>query len=63
MTVLVVEDDEIILDSLRYSLVQAGYTVTAAGSVAEALAFLDTGARSEERRVGKGCRSRWWAYH
>ena len=31
MTVLVVEDDEIILDSLRYSLVQAGYTVTAAG--------------------------------
>ena len=44
MTVLVVEDDEIILDSLRYSLVQAGYTVTAAGSVAEALAFLDTGA-------------------
>ncbi len=44
MTVLVVEDDEIILDSLRYSLVQAGYTVTATGSVAEALAFLDTGA-------------------
>lgn len=44
MTVLVVEDDEIILDSLRYSLVQAGYTVTAAGSVTEALAFLDTGA-------------------
>lgn len=44
MTVFVVEDDEIILDSLRYSLVQAGYTVTAAGSVAEALAFLDTGA-------------------
>ena len=44
MTVLVVEDDEIIQDSLRYSLVQAGYTVTATGSVAEALAFLDTGA-------------------
>ena len=21
------------------------------------------GVRSEERRVGKGCRSRWWAYH
>lgn len=43
MTVFVVEDDEIILDSLRYSLVQAGYAVTAAGSVAEALAFLEAG--------------------
>lgn len=43
MTVFVVEDDEIILDSLRYSLVQAGYAVTAAGSVAEALAFLENG--------------------
>lgn len=43
MTVFVVEDDEIILDSLRYSLVQAGYAVTAAGSVAEALAFLEQG--------------------
>lgn len=43
MTVFVVEDDEIILDSLRYSLVQAGYAVTAAGSVAEALAFLERG--------------------
>ena len=21
------------------------------------------GVRSEERRVGKECRSRWWAYH
>ena len=21
------------------------------------------GARSEERRVGKECRSRWWAFH
>src|SRR5467141_344492 len=24
---------------------------------------LDSGARSEERRVGKECRSRWSAYH
>src|SRR5689334_25375192 len=23
---------------------------------------IDFGARSEERRVGKECRSRWWAY-
>ena len=41
MTVFVVEDDEIIQDSLRYSLVQAGYAVTTAGSVREALGCLD----------------------
>ena len=34
MTVFVVEDDEIIQDSLRYSLVQAGYAVTAAKNAA-----------------------------
>ena len=44
MTVFVVEDDEIILDSLRYSLVQAGYAVTTAGSVQEALDCLARGA-------------------
>ena len=43
MTVFVVEDDEIIQDSLRYSLVQAGYAVTAAGSVREALDCLERG--------------------
>src|SRR3712207_8750411 len=26
-------------------------------------AVLDGVARSEERRVGKECRSRWWPYH
>ena len=44
MTVFVVEDDEIILDSLRYSLVQAGHAVTTAGSVQEALDCLARGA-------------------
>lgn len=44
MTVFVVEDDEIILDSLRYSLVQAGYDVASAGSVRQALDWLETGA-------------------
>ena len=44
MTVFVVEDDEIIQDSLRYSLVQAGYAVTTAGSVQEALDCLARGA-------------------
>src|SRR5437016_12351240 len=27
------------------------------------LIWLDLVARSEERRVGKECRSRWWSYH
>src|SRR3989442_12708275 len=26
-------------------------------------ATVTAGVRSEERRVGKGCRSRWWPYH
>ena len=25
--------------------------------------LVSTGERSEERRVGKECRSRWWPYH
>ena len=29
----------------------------------DALTFLDPGIRSEERRVGKECRSRWSPYH
>lgn len=40
MQVLVVEDDEIILEGLKYSLEQEGYEVTAARSVKEALAAL-----------------------
>lgn len=40
MTVLVVEDDRIILEGLKFSLMQEGYEVVAAGTVKEALAFL-----------------------
>ncbi len=43
MTVLVVEDDEIILEGLRYSLMQEGYEVVAAGNVAEANTLLRGG--------------------
>jgi len=43
MTVLVVEDDEIILEGLRYSLMQEGYEVVAAGNAAEANTFLRRG--------------------
>src|SRR2546429_5596368 len=31
--------------------------------VAEGKAYMEEGARSEERRVGKECRSRWSPYH
>lgn len=41
MTVLVVEDDGIILEGLRFSLMQEGYEVVTAGSVKEALALLE----------------------
>src|SRR3989454_10179960 len=52
-------------------LVLAGIFATAMGSFSAALNALATGAtndwyirwRSEERRVGKECRSRWSPYH
>ncbi len=40
MTVLIVEDDEIILEGLRYSLLQEGYEVWTAETFAEAAALL-----------------------
>ena len=52
------------------ALVAPAGTVTLAGTVAAAVLSLDSetcappaGARSEERRVGKECRSRWSPYH
>jgi len=43
MTVLVVEDDEIILDGLRYSLMQENYEVLSAVDVAGAMEILKIG--------------------
>ncbi len=43
MTVLVVEDDEIILDGLRYSLMQENYEVLSAVDVAGAMEILKMG--------------------
>ena len=49
-----------------------GYPITPASEIAEAAAlylpqvggvFLQAESRSEERRVGKECRSRWSPYH
>src|SRR5260221_3188132 len=44
-------------DLLKRSLVQQVATADLLKGTEEALA------RSEERRVGKECRSRWWPYH
>ena len=69
--VLVVEDEPLIRQRLQSVLGQLGYTPDAllfAGSLAQARACLAEPValalvRSEERRVGKECRSRWSPYH
>lgn len=43
MTVLVVEDDSIILDGLKYSLMQEGYEVLSAQNVADTKKLLESG--------------------
>lgn len=43
MTVLVVEDDEMILEGLQYSLIQEGYEVVSAADVASAMEILQAG--------------------
>ncbi len=43
MTVLVVEDDEIILEGLKFALEQEGYEVLTARSRQEAMIWIDTG--------------------
>ena len=57
--VLVVDDESNIAQMMAMMLETRGYDVNVAGSGEEAIAK----ARSEERRVGKECRSRWSPYH
>lgn len=47
MTVLVVEDDEIILEGLKFALEQEGYEVLTARSRQEAMAWMDTGRQAD----------------
>lgn len=42
MTIWIVEDDEVILEGLNYSLMQEGYDTISSSTVKEALAFLET---------------------
>ena len=50
------------INSKLFSSNLRGY-VTMPNSTAKKLAETDDKARSEERRVGKECRSRWSPYH
>src|SRR4051812_3133658 len=43
--------------------IQMDTSVNAANQVVSVGADIAFDARSEERRVGKECRSRWWAFH
>ena len=50
--------------SKRFGAVQALSQVDFVSYPGEVMALVgDNGARSEERRVGKECRSRWSPYH
>src|SRR6266496_5214122 len=45
------------------ALFVAAYTVTARGDGQRSVQIVGGTIRSEERRVGKECRSRWWPCH
>ena len=45
-----------------YALLDASPRLLSLGQTADVLALVE-GVRSEERRVGKECRSRWSPYH
>ena len=75
MRLLIVEDEKQICDMVAKSLYAAGYEVDTCYDGKEALECilsenydlivldLNLPGRSEERRVGKECRSRWSPYH
>ena len=45
------------------NLVQTNDTISTFAEIGVVLLMFTTGLRSEERRVGKECRSRWSPYH
>ena len=77
--ILIVDDEPRIRELIRENLQYSGYTCEEAGDGSAALSLLTGGGydlvildlmmpfmdgmRSEERRVGKECRSRWSPYH
>ena len=63
LRLLIVEDEKQICDMVAKSLYAAGYEVDTCYDGKEALECILSENRSEERRVGKECRSRWSPYH
>ena len=61
--ILVVDDETAIRQILATRLSMGGYEVSVAADGEEALKVFSQDMRSEERRVGKECRSRWSPYH
>ena len=57
--ILLVEDEDSVRLTLRDFLQKKGYSILVASDGVSAIKQL----RSEERRVGKECRSRWSPYH
>ena len=55
MKILIVEDEPSLRELIQCSLEKERYVVETASDF--------NSARSEERRVGKECRSRWSPYH
>ena len=60
--ILVIEDEKSIARFISTILTANGYEAMRAASGAEAMSMISSH-RSEERRVGKECRSRWSPYH
>ena len=52
-----------ITSSVHFSSSFAGLSAVASATVAVVLFVVSLALRSEERRVGKECRSRWSPYH
>ena len=60
--ILVIDDEKSIRFIIENTLKQE-FDVISMSNGQEGLSYLEAGNRSEERRVGKECRSRWSPYH
>ena len=60
-TIVVLDFESTGLDTLKDRVIEIGAVKMTGGTLVDTLSILVN--RSEERRVGKGCRSRWSPYH
>ena len=59
----IVDDDPVVLEAMKVLLKGQGHSVTTSTKSADIITDITKKRRSEERRVGKECRSRWSPYH